>query len=383
MTNKNTLGTVLSLCMLLLLAGFSGSAHAVGFDNGWQGIRGLSMGTAFTGVADDATAIFYNPAGLSRLETGKWQGEFRLMGCFTNFSYTEANKTEHESDEIFPIPGFFIGKKLDKASVGFGMYVPYGGGGVKYDELFNGFEYMAGLTAFSPSASYQFTPELSVGMTATMYFGQVDNNISAMNYEGEWMGIAGFGVSMGAMYLISDQLSLGATVRSPVNVSIDGTETIGGIEKDSEFSFDLSPYYCLGIGYQVTNELLVSFDFVFTPWSHMDKSTVTTDGVSTHHFTENDDTYKWCAGLEYNLNPTIDIRGGLMYETGASESAALSFASCDIERFTITGGIGYDINERIELGLGFAYVIGFEEEYGNQEYDQDHLDVQLAIRFNF
>jgi len=41
---------------------------AGGFDNGIIGPRGSAMGTAFAGLADDPTAIFYNPAGVALLE---------------------------------------------------------------------------------------------------------------------------------------------------------------------------------------------------------------------------------------------------------------------------------------------------------------------------
>jgi hypothetical protein len=37
-------------------------------DNGGAGARALSMGSAFVGVADDASALYWNPAGLSNLD---------------------------------------------------------------------------------------------------------------------------------------------------------------------------------------------------------------------------------------------------------------------------------------------------------------------------
>jgi hypothetical protein len=38
-------------------------------DNGGAGARALSMGSAFVGVADDSTALYWNPAGLSSLDS--------------------------------------------------------------------------------------------------------------------------------------------------------------------------------------------------------------------------------------------------------------------------------------------------------------------------
>src|SRR4051812_7455936 len=44
------------------------SAHAAGFYFGENGSKALLQGGAFTGQADDLTAIYFNPAGLARMD---------------------------------------------------------------------------------------------------------------------------------------------------------------------------------------------------------------------------------------------------------------------------------------------------------------------------
>ena len=57
------------LCVLCLGVCISGeTCLAGGFDNGIIGPRGPGTGTAFAGLADDPSAIFYNPAGVVLLE---------------------------------------------------------------------------------------------------------------------------------------------------------------------------------------------------------------------------------------------------------------------------------------------------------------------------
>ena len=65
----------LRLSGVLILTGlFSGQARSEVPDytihHSYQSIRALGMGGAFSGLADDYSAIFYNPAGLTRLEEG-------------------------------------------------------------------------------------------------------------------------------------------------------------------------------------------------------------------------------------------------------------------------------------------------------------------------
>lgn len=55
------------LTVLLSFFLFPSGSHCASFRDAYPGARANSMGTAFTGVADDPYAIFYNPAGLSDL----------------------------------------------------------------------------------------------------------------------------------------------------------------------------------------------------------------------------------------------------------------------------------------------------------------------------
>ncbi|TWI75398.1 hypothetical protein LZ24_00850 [Desulfobotulus alkaliphilus] len=55
------------ISLILLLFFFSASAFAAPYSRFYTGVRPLGMGGAFTAVADDQNTIFYNPAGLSRI----------------------------------------------------------------------------------------------------------------------------------------------------------------------------------------------------------------------------------------------------------------------------------------------------------------------------
>lgn len=60
---------VLCLASLLALAVLGQSASAKVYPSFYRGVRPLGMGDAFTAVVDDENALFYNPAGLSKIDT--------------------------------------------------------------------------------------------------------------------------------------------------------------------------------------------------------------------------------------------------------------------------------------------------------------------------
>ena len=67
---RNGFGGLALLLAIVLLA--AGPASAAGFSIFEAGSRATGMGGAFVGVADDQSAMFYNPAGLGeQAEKGK------------------------------------------------------------------------------------------------------------------------------------------------------------------------------------------------------------------------------------------------------------------------------------------------------------------------
>jgi len=57
------------LTMALLIIGISSTSIAKQYPRLYRGVRPLGMGDAFTAVADDENALFYNPAGLSKISS--------------------------------------------------------------------------------------------------------------------------------------------------------------------------------------------------------------------------------------------------------------------------------------------------------------------------
>ena len=82
--------------VLSLAFGFLAASPALpsGFQIMSQGAKATGMGLAFTAVADDPTAIFYNPAGLG------WQQKFSGEAGFMFIT-----KLEGEFEGLNPYPG--------------------------------------------------------------------------------------------------------------------------------------------------------------------------------------------------------------------------------------------------------------------------------------
>ena len=120
----------LALGGLVALAGAPVVLHAQGFSVNEHGT--CAMGRAGTGVAapcDDGSAMFFNPAGVASVPSGRTQ--ISLGGVFIapNGGFTQ-DATGLSSDlnkKVFPVPALYVTHGFsDRFAAGLGVFAPYG-----------------------------------------------------------------------------------------------------------------------------------------------------------------------------------------------------------------------------------------------------------------
>src|SRR5271169_3872836 len=95
--------------LVILILGISvWKVSANGFGLPDQDAFATARGEAFTATADNPSAIYYNPAGITQLEGNNFRGG--IYGIYLNPSYSPTNgasnsgKTYHSSDNYAVIP---------------------------------------------------------------------------------------------------------------------------------------------------------------------------------------------------------------------------------------------------------------------------------------
>ena len=100
------------------------------------GARAAGMGTAFTAIADDGSALFYNPAGIAFQPGTRLQmdnlvvvGLFRFFPSSTPPGTTVPEKGYSQSvrPKFIPVASMYATKQFsDKITFGFGVFTPFG-----------------------------------------------------------------------------------------------------------------------------------------------------------------------------------------------------------------------------------------------------------------
>ncbi len=121
---------------LTLLIVVSNSGSASNFSIFENGVRAAGMGGAFVAIANDGSALFYNPAGIAFQKGTRLQMDsLGVIGLFRFFpSSTPAGTVVPDNGfnlnvkpHLIPVASMYLSKSLSpKLTVGFGMFAPFG-----------------------------------------------------------------------------------------------------------------------------------------------------------------------------------------------------------------------------------------------------------------
>ncbi len=385
---------IFCLGLLLLIHGAE-SVLAGGLTNSSIGLRGMAMSGTPVSNANDATAVYYNPAALALNAPNTWSAEVYSYMTQVDHKY-KSSQMKDESDRTFLVPGSFLSRTKENWGWGVGMYVPFAGGGMKYEDYHGipGFdmEMTAGYMAITTSGAYKINPKLSVGAGFTILTGQitVDTPTNEAEYEDS---TAGFSGNVGLIYILSDESRIGLNFRLPTSVEMDGdvtsyvTQGVGTprwMESDSTVEFTLPWILDVGYTHYFSENFMLSARFSYYAYGDMDEYTYVTGGREDKSITNYDDSWTLGIGGEYILNPKYTVRFGSSYASYARKKSGLqSPFDIDPNVLTLNSGLGYNLNRKVELAISYFYGLGFERENNNKKFDQDNHIFAMGAKFKF
>jgi len=230
------------------------SSHAQGFGVYEQGT--CVMGRAGAGVAttcDDASDLFFNPAGIVGTEGTTISLGTSLIAAGGSFTDDYTQQTTDLQNSPIPVPHLYASHRLSPdLALGLGVFVPYGLATEwdrSFDGAFEGYDNSVESIYIQPTVAYQLTDRISVGGGPTVVIGAVELNqvsdLSEVPLGGaggpsfgnlgvpfhtafvdsklEATGATGFGGHIGIQVEATDRISFGGRVMLPVTLDYEGT----------------------------------------------------------------------------------------------------------------------------------------------------------------
>ena len=239
------------------------------FTNGASS-RAQSMQNAFVGIADDASAVYYNPAGLAQLQRGEVM--LSVFSVSPSIDYSVPGQINvATSTKIGYGLSTFLAKPISNGWVfGLGMYAPAArvtdfpastslGGTLQKANLLR--IDIAGMVAKS------WGP-ISLGLGPVLSRGTYESSVLGFSEKGSGVGSS---FQLGALAKLSDEFQLGLTYRSATTISLKGD---GGIQGLITGSFEADQHYpaiaVVGVAFRpLGSNLTVAADFEFQNWNRI------------------------------------------------------------------------------------------------------------------
>ncbi len=391
---------------VLFLIIISTQLFAGGFQINEHGARSMGMGGAFTAVANDASAIYWNGAGLTQITGTQLMLGTTLISPMSSFKGTEFSSTTIEyntqSQSFFPTHFFAAHNFNNGLTAGVGFTSPFGLG-VKWPDAWAG-RYLAldtelKIFTISPVVAYKFSDQLS--LSAGLIYSWADVTIkqkapippiSLIGYPGgeslvtlDGKDNSAFGYNFGLLYKPTPKFSLGVSFHSQLKYNFTGTAVsenlppvpqIAAIYPHGEISADLTaPYnFAAGAAYQVTPKLLLSLDFQFVGWSSYDTLKVDFNQSSVSDIASPrlyDNSFIIRMGGDYQVNENLSILAGIYFDKTPVKKEYMSPSLPEGDRLGLSAGIEYKITNNLSLSGSYLFI--YSSEVNVTSSTQDYI----------
>ena len=386
---------------LLILTAITLAVPSVGFALGFriadQDAEATARGNAFTATADNPSAIFYNPAGITQLEGTN--ARFGLYGIYLQSKYTDPSgqNSVRTRDQPAALPQFYVTHQIKDTpfTVGFGSYAPFGLG-LEYpeDAPFRTAGLKGSIVYFTlnPVIAWKINSTLSVAAgldinyaDAALEQGILPTPFNSFKFRAHGVGV---GYNLGLMWQPLPQHSFGLSYHSADRISLHGrtTTAIPGftyLVQDAKSDFQFPDFLVLGYSYRPTPDWNFEVDVDWTNW-HQLRTFHINQQVSGNIAVP----FNWNSSLFYEFGVTryfaqnYHASLGYIYSTQSVPAESFSPLVPDSNRHIASAGLGWK-KDRYSWDFAYQLTYGPPRTISNGSVaDGDYRFLSHAITFS-
>lgn len=378
---------------------WTGAAEASGFSLKEQSAK--ETGRAFAGgaaAADDASIIFYNPAGMTKLERSQVSLNSHFLfvdsaqqndgttltvpGRPTAIAVTGNNGGNPFDQPVIVPTGYAAFRASDRLWFGLGISAPFGLK-VEYDQGFFGrydsIKSEVKTVNIQPSFGYALNDNVSIGGGVDIQ--QIDvklrnalPNLVPGAGDGE-LNISGDDLSVGwnaGVLLSFGKARLGAHYRSKVSHRLDGTYQVSGLvgplagantRTFATAPLDIPESVTVSAMYGVGDRVRLMATGQWFNWSRFEAITVQPLGRPAVVNEQNyKDSWSGHGAVEFDATDRLTLRAGGLYDTTPTQDAFRTTRVPDGDRVWATAGATWKLNDRLDVNVSYAHVFVSEEK---------------------
>lgn len=301
-------------------------AQAIGFRLPNQNAEAIARGNAFAATADNPSAIYYNPAGITQLPGQNIQvGVLNYLGINTHYESPSGSGSDSKF-EVLPVPQihYTLTPKDSSFSFGLGVFAPFGLG-VEWPED-SGFRSLAiesrlQYMTINPVIAWKPHPTLSIAAGPNLNYSEIQlrrgltSSTDSFKFKGDDFD---FGFNAGILWQPHSQWSFGANYRSATTMNFEGqSEYDPGVSIPSAKTTARVPFPQIasaGISFRPTTNWNVEANVDWCDWEDLD--TVVLKGTSAIFGSDLPLQLNWHSSWMYEFGVTRRFANGWFASAG-------------------------------------------------------------------
>lgn len=362
LSRRKTAGVVLLAVAVSWSLAF-GSGTRVGFKDAFATARG----NAFVATADNPSALYYNPAGITQLDGLQMAGNLYSLAVSSDYAGTGGTASLVKDRQNVPSLYFTWKPANGSIAYGFAVYAPFGlatewpnNSPLRTHALKNEQTYLT----YNFTAAWQVAPNVSVGGSVT--YNRIDTDLrralgvfgptDLFRFEGNGHD---FGFNLGLLWKPTERHSLGISYSHHTSVNLTGTSSTIPIVPSEPASarFEFPEVLIVGWSFRPTPAWNFEVNLDWTNWNRLNTVTVQKASGATPL------PFHWKSGLFYEFGATHyftngwNMSAGYCFTENSTPDATYTPAVPDSDRHFYSLGVGYR-GERITADLAWQYADG-------------------------
>lgn len=379
------------IILSLLIGGIPAISFAGGFQLNLQGLKAVAMGGAFSGIASDASTVFFNPAGMSNLEGHQFTFGMNFVDANVSIQTPEVANTDQTSSIATPFHFYYSGEITDRINLGFLVNNQFGSS-ASFDDGWQGRNIIQNISLktfmFQPTISYKIHEKLSVG-AGFVYGTGVFSTEKAVplasatttegkaHLEGSGDGV-GYNIGLYSQFLTlgddskNTKFAIGIDYRSQIAVDLANgeaefldipTSLRGKFPEKTGFTSKITLPSVFTVGFSVKHtiaekwSLEFAYDMNLTGWSSYDTLAFNfenNDTPDSKQIQDWDNVLTHRLGFDFTYKEKYSARIGLYQDNTPMKDNLISPHLPGVTQVAYTAGLGYKINDNISID--FAYI---------------------------
>lgn len=372
---------VLGACVLSL--GSQDFAFGTGFRLPDQDAFATARGEAFVATADNPSAIYYNPAGITQLSGHQVRGG--VYGLNLDVSYeNQAGQEFTNQKDYHAIPQLFYTFTPEKfpLSIGVGAYSPYGlSSSWPQDTTFRSIATRAKLMywTLNPVVAWKINEQLSIAAGPTFNIADLDlrQGLLPSPGAGDYFRLKSdgwtAGYNAGLLWRPHEKWQFGVSYRSETSIEFEGNTELSAppipglypngldVTRPATTDFAFPRNVVVGVSFRPTPDWNLEFNVDWTEWSDLGTLVIQqtpvpglpTD-VSLPLNWENSFYYEF--GVTRYLAKGWSISGGYIFNENSVPDLNYQPLVADLDRHFLSIGFGH---KGQHLDFDFAYQFGY------------------------